>query len=86
MKKIKGAGAIVIGKTNTSEFGTVPMTESILNGACRNPWDTSKTPGGSSGGAAAAVPGVWSERPATQPKVSARSGTVRTFASSIGAG
>jgi amidase len=53
--KIKQAGAIVIGKTNTSEFGSVPMTESRLNGICRNPWDVNKTAGGSSGGAAAAV-------------------------------
>ncbi len=53
--KIKEAGAIVIGKTNTSEFGSVPMTESILNGPCRNPWDTNKTAGGSSGGAACSV-------------------------------
>jgi amidase len=45
----------VLGKTNTPEFGTIAMTESELNGACRNPWDTSRTPGGSSGGAAAAT-------------------------------
>jgi Asp-tRNA(Asn)/Glu-tRNA(Gln) amidotransferase A subunit family amidase len=53
--KIKQAGAIVIGKTNTSEFGSVPMTESQLNGITRNPWDHAVTAGGSSGGAAAAV-------------------------------
>lgn len=53
--KIKEAGFIMLGKTNTSEFGSIPVTESDLNGACRNPWDTSRTPGGSSGGAAAAV-------------------------------
>ena len=45
----------MIGKTNTPEFGITCVTESELNGACRNPWDTSRTPGGSSGGAAAAV-------------------------------
>jgi amidase len=55
VRKLKAAGAIVLGKTNTPEFGTIPVTESDLNGACRNPWDLERTPGGSSGGAAAAV-------------------------------
>jgi Asp-tRNA(Asn)/Glu-tRNA(Gln) amidotransferase A subunit family amidase len=45
----------VLGKTNTPELGTRPVTESELNGVCRNPWDRTRTPGGSSGGAAAAV-------------------------------
>jgi amidase len=45
----------VLGKSNTPEFGITCVTESDLNGPCRNPWDTSRTPGGSSGGAAAAV-------------------------------
>jgi amidase len=53
--RLKRAGFVVLGKTNTPEFGTLPVTESILNGACRNPWETSRTPGGSSGGSAAAV-------------------------------
>jgi amidase len=55
VRRIRDAGFVVLGKTNTSEFGTIGMTESELNGACRNPWDTSRTPGGSSGGAAAAT-------------------------------
>jgi amidase len=55
VRKIRDAGFTIIGKTNTPEFGTIAMTESELNGDCRNPWDTSRTPGGSSGGAAAAV-------------------------------
>ena len=55
VRRLKAAGAIVIGKTNTPEFGSIPVTESDLNGACRNPWDLERTPGGSSGGAAAAV-------------------------------
>jgi amidase len=55
VQKLKAAGAIVIGKTNTPEFGTIPFSESELNGDCRNPWDLERTPGGSSGGAAAAV-------------------------------
>jgi len=57
-RRIKDAGFVVLGKTNTPEFGTIAQTESELNGACLNPWDTSLTPGGSSGGAAAAVAGV----------------------------
>ena len=55
VRRIREAGFIILGKTNTPEFGTVPQTESALNGICRNPWNTDFTPGGSSGGAAAAV-------------------------------
>ena len=54
-RRIRAAGFVVLGKSNTPEFGTTAVTESELNGICRNPWDTSRTPGGSSGGAAAAV-------------------------------
>src|SRR5689334_9629010 len=45
----RGAGLVVFGKTNTPEFGQWPVTESDLLGAARNPWDLSRTPGGSSG-------------------------------------
>jgi amidase len=55
VRRLLAAGFIVLGKTNTPEFGTTVVTESNLNGVCRNPWSTSHTPGGSSGGAAAAV-------------------------------
>jgi amidase len=55
VRRIRAAGFIVLGKTNTPEFGTTVVTESSLNGICRNPWSPSHTPGGSSGGAAAAV-------------------------------
>ncbi|MGH3132021.1 MAG: amidase, partial [Gaiellaceae bacterium] len=55
VRRLRAAGFVILGKTNTPEFGTTAVTESALNGACRNPWDTSRTPGGSSGGAAAAV-------------------------------
>jgi amidase len=54
-RRIRAAGFVVLGKSNTPEFGAIPVTESELNGICRNPWETSRTPGGSSGGAAAAV-------------------------------
>ena len=53
--RYKRAGLIVIGKTNTPELGIQPTTEPQLHGATKNPWDPSRTPGGSSGGAAAAV-------------------------------
>ena len=55
VRRLKDAGFVVIGKTNTPELGLTAVTESELNGPCRNPWDPSRTPGGSSGGAAAAV-------------------------------
>jgi amidase len=55
VRRIRAAGFVVLGKTNTPEFGTTAVTESNLNGICRNPWSPSHTPGGSSGGAAAAV-------------------------------
>jgi amidase len=48
-------GFIVLGKTNTPEFGSVPWTEPAAYGPCRNPWNLERTPGGSSGGAAAAL-------------------------------
>jgi amidase len=53
--RIREAGFIILGKTNTPELGTLCVTESELNGVCRNPWDPSLTAGGSSGGAAAGV-------------------------------
>jgi amidase len=49
------AGLVIFGKTNTPEFGAKGITESELWGPCRNPWDLSRTPGGSSGGSASAV-------------------------------
>ncbi len=55
VRRIREAGFVIIGKTNTPEFGTTAFTESDLNGATRNPWSPERTPGGSSGGAAAAL-------------------------------
>ena len=53
--RLDDAGLIVIGKTTTSEFGLLGSTETILEGVTRNPWDPSRSAGGSSGGSAAAV-------------------------------
>src|SRR4051812_45952210 len=54
-RRLKRAGAIVIGKTNTPELGILPVTEPEANGPTRNPWDAGRTPGSSSGGSGAAV-------------------------------
>ena len=53
--RLREAGAVILGKTSTPEFGCKGETNSPRTGITRNPWDLSKTPGGSSGGAAAAV-------------------------------
>jgi amidase len=53
--RLKRAGLVIVGKTNTPEFGLLPTTEPRLLGACHNPWDQNRTPGGASGGSAAAV-------------------------------
>jgi len=55
--RLKAAGAIVVGKTNTPEFGFTGFTKNRLFGVTGNPWNPDRTPGGSSGGAAAAVAG-----------------------------
>jgi aspartyl-tRNA(Asn)/glutamyl-tRNA(Gln) amidotransferase subunit A len=55
--RLRRAGAIVVGKTNTPEFGYTGFTKNLLYGVSRNPWDRELTPGGSSGGSAAAVAG-----------------------------
>jgi amidase len=54
-KRWEASGAVVVGKTNTPEFGLTPYTESDTLGPALNPWDTTRTPGGSSGGSGAAV-------------------------------
>ena len=55
VRRLRAAGAVIIGKTNMPEFGQWPFTESIARGVTRNPWDRTRTPGGSSGGSAVAV-------------------------------
>ncbi len=53
--RLREAGAVILGKTTTPEFGWKGMTDGPLFGITRNPWDPARTPGGSSGGAAAAL-------------------------------
>jgi aspartyl-tRNA(Asn)/glutamyl-tRNA(Gln) amidotransferase subunit A len=55
VERLKGAGAVLVGKTSTPEFAHKGVTDSPLFGITRNPWNPSLTPGGSSGGAGAAV-------------------------------
>ena len=53
--RFRRAGLVIVGKTNSPEFGLSPTTESLLYGVTRNPWRLDRAPGGSSGGSAAAV-------------------------------
>ncbi|MFF5142881.1 amidase [Streptomyces sp. NPDC013157] len=55
VRRLRAAGAVIVGKTNTCELGQWPFTEGPAFGATRNPWQPLHTPGGSSGGSAAAV-------------------------------
>lgn len=55
IRRLRAAGAVIIGKTTMPEFGQVPLTESAATGLTRNPWNLEHGPGGSSGGSAAAV-------------------------------
>ena len=55
IKRLKNAGCVILGKTNTPEFGHVTVTFNLIFGETKNPWNLEKTSGGSSGGAGAAV-------------------------------
>jgi amidase len=55
VRRLRNAGAVIVGKTRMPEFGQWPFTESVDGGITCNPWDRTRTPGGSSGGSAAAV-------------------------------
>lgn len=55
VRRLRAAGAVFTGKTNTAEFGQAATTDNLLGPDTANPWDTTRTPGGSSGGAAASV-------------------------------
>src|SRR5260221_3550994 len=79
--RLRAAGAIVLGKTNTPEFGSNAITKNLVFGATRSPWDPERTPGGSSGRSAAALA---AEMP---PLVTASDGggSIRIPASFVGA-
>ncbi|WP_225439955.1 amidase [Amycolatopsis eburnea] len=55
VRRLRGAGLVLLGKTNTPEFGMVPACEPVLHGPTRNPWAPDRSTSGSSGGSAAAV-------------------------------
>jgi len=55
VERVRRSGAVILGKTNTPEFGNREETFTNIHAACNNPWDTARTPGGSSGGAAASI-------------------------------
>jgi amidase len=55
--RLRAAGFVIVGTTKLPEFGILPVTEPAIHGPARNPWDLTRTPGGSSGGSAAAVAG-----------------------------
>jgi amidase len=55
VRRLRAAGAVIIGKTLMPEFGSWPYTESVAHGHTRNPWNPARSPGGSSGGSAVAV-------------------------------
>lgn len=55
VERLRGEGAVLLGKTNVPEFGLVAVTDNLVFGPSRNPWNTDRTTGGSSGGAAAAL-------------------------------
>ena len=55
VERVKAAGSVILGKTNTPEFGLLGHTQNRLGDHCRNPWNTERTTGGSSGGAGASV-------------------------------
>ncbi len=57
VERLERAGAIVVGKTNAPEFGYTAITKNLVYGVTRSPWNLERTPGGSSGGSAAALAG-----------------------------
>jgi Asp-tRNA(Asn)/Glu-tRNA(Gln) amidotransferase A subunit family amidase len=79
--RLRAAGAIVVGKTNTAEFGSGALTKNLVHGATASPWDPARSPGGSSGGSAAALAA------GVLPLVTAHDGggSIRVPASFVGA-
>jgi amidase len=79
-RRYRAAGLVIFGKTNTPEFGVTNVTEPELFGPTRNPWNLERTPGGSSGGAAAAV----AARLVPTANANDGGGSIRTPASNCG--
>jgi len=81
VERLRAAGAIVVGKTNVPEFGSAALTKNLLHGVTGSPWNPAHTPGGSSGGSAAALAGE------ILPLVTASdaAGSIRIPASFVGA-
>lgn len=81
VERLEAAGAIVVGKTNAPEFGYTAITKNLVYGVTRSPWNLAHTPGGSSGGSAAALAG------GVLPLVTASDGggSIRIPASFVGA-
>ena len=79
--RLRAAGAIFVGKTNTPEFGSTWVTDNALFGATRNPWDLTKNAGGSSGGSAAVI----ASRMLPLATASDGGGSIRIPASAVGA-
>jgi amidase len=70
VQKLRDAGTVLVGKSNTSEFGQSATTENLLGAPCANPWDTARTAGGSSGGSLplpAAMCGLFGLKPTYAP-------------------
>ncbi len=87
IKRLKAAGLVFFGKTNTPEFGLTPYTESNLYGPARNPWKLTHSPGGSSGGSAVAVQaGIVAGPPAAEGGVAVAAGIVPAATASDGGG
>ena len=86
VERVRGAGAILLGKTNTPEFGLLGMTENRLGDHCRNPWNTDRTTG-SDGGGSVRIPssfcGVYGIKP-TQGRVPRYSGAAPALANHLG--
>ncbi len=81
VRRLRAAGAICVGKTNTPEFGYTAFTKNRVFGVTRNPWNLERTPGGSSGGSAAAV----AARLVPLATASDGGGSIRIPASFVGA-
>ena len=75
--RLRRAGFVILGKTNTPEFGMAPACEPLLFGPTRNPWDPDRSTSGSSGGSAAAVAVRHGARWRTPTTSAARSATRR---------